>query len=194
MQWDNFNLFFFTSDSYLIFKMYLQSFSYPIWRFESYFWLFICLQKEKKGQNSKKCHAGKISICLFFFTSNPIQYLKFKFGIISISNVKIWKLFWTFYFLTKWKSSKLKKRRAGTISMFLLFFKSNSFWYLKHVFGIIVISYVKIWKILWTIFAYKSIENGKSRNSSRRDKNAYFCLPLHLGSWIQKCVLPQISY
>ena len=77
MQWDNFNLFFFTSDSYLIFKMYLQSFSYPIWRFESYFWLFICLQKEKKGQNSKKFHAGKISICLFFFTSNPIQCLKF---------------------------------------------------------------------------------------------------------------------
>ena len=30
--------------------------------------------------------------------------------------------------------------------------------------------------------AYKSIENGKSRKLSGQDKNAYSCLPSHLGS------------
>ena len=38
--------------------------------------------------------------------------------------------------------------------------------------------------------AYKSIENGKSRKSSRRDKNACLCLPSHLESRIQKGLLP----
>ena len=92
--------------------------------------------------------------------------------------------------LQKEKSSKLKKRRAGTISFFLLFFMSNPIWYLKNAFGIILISYLKIWKYYGLFIAYKSIVNGKSRKSSRRDKNAYLCLPSHLGSWIQKGLLP----
>ena len=65
--------------------------------FESYFGLCICLQKE----------------------TNPIQYLKNAFGIIFISNLKA-TLDFSFAYKRK-KSSKLKNRRAGTISILLLF-------------------------------------------------------------------------
>ena len=61
---------------------------------------------------------------------------------------------------------------------------------MKNAFGIILILYLKIWKYNGLFIAYKSIVNGKSRKSSRRDKNAYSCLPSHLGSWIQKGLLP----
>ena len=51
----------------------------------------------------------------------------------------------------------------------------------------------QIWsfeKYYGPFIAFKSIENGKSKKSSRRDKNAYLCLPSYLKSWNQKCFLP----
>ena len=60
---------------YIIRIMHLGSFSYQMWRFKSYFGLFICLQKEKSSK-LKKRRAGTFSIFLVFFTSNPIYYLK----------------------------------------------------------------------------------------------------------------------
>ena len=55
--------------------------------FESYFGLCICLQKEKSSK-FKNIAPGQCQL-VFFPTTNPIQYLKNAFGIISISNLKI---------------------------------------------------------------------------------------------------------
>ena len=112
------------------------------------------------------------------------------FGIIFILNVKIWKIFWTSNLLTKRKKFKIKKSSRRDNFNSSAFFTPNPIQYLKNAFGIILISYLKIWKYYGLFIAYKSIVNGKSRKSSRRDKNAYLCLPSHLGSWIQKGLLP----
>ena len=114
--------------------MHLGSFSYQMWRFKSYFGLFICLQKEKSSK-FKKCRAGTISI--FWLFSRPILF-------------NIWKMHLESF--------------------------SYHMWIFEKYYGLFI--------------AYKSIENGKSRKSSRRDKNAYLCLPSHLGSWIQTALLP----
>ena len=104
-----------------IWKMPLESFSYQIWKFESYFGLFICLQKEKKFKIKKSSRRDNFNSSAFF-TPNPIQYLKNAFGIIFISNVKIWKLFWTFHLLTKPKKNQNSKNVAPGQFQFFCFF------------------------------------------------------------------------
>ena len=170
--------------------MHLEPFSYQMWWFENYFGLFIPLQAEKSSK-FKKRRAGTFSIFQFFFHIQ--SYLIFQKCIWNHFHIKCedLKAILDFSFAYKKKKVQNSKNVAPGHFQFFRFFSCSILFNICKM-HLELFSY-QMWrfeKYYGTFIAYKSIENGKSKKSSRRDKNAYLCLPSHLESWIQKILSP----
>ena len=59
-----------------IWKMHLESFSYKMWRFESYFGLFICLQNQKKFKIQKTSRRDNFNFSAFFHIQSYLIFEK----------------------------------------------------------------------------------------------------------------------